>query len=173
MTGSLSLAATPHTQIRLKLVAPGEGHGDNRLPPVDHIGAIGADFLLLGRSFPAVIAFGALGDAPFGRLPLAPPCFRTARRSAAATMPRRARFRIGEVANPIAQPGFDRVEPVVEKIARLFQLLAALAKRSCYCVSSRDLGRPALLTPESLVGRSWRLRRLQFSTTPATAPGSH
>jgi Tripartite tricarboxylate transporter family receptor len=47
------------------------------------------------------------------------------------------------------------------------RLLAALWNRSCYCVSWRNLRRRK---PESLVGPSWRLRRLQFPTTPATAP---
>src|SRR6266852_3452867 len=72
-----------------------------------------------------------------------------------------------EVANPIAKASFDRVEPAVEKMCRLGFRLRQARRRAIARHGVISAGVP---TPESLVGPSWRLRRLQFPTTPATAP---
>ena len=72
-----------------------------------------------------------------------------------------------EFAGSITQASFDRIEPVVEKAASQFRFPTAAGQVSCYDLSWRNLRR---LAPESLVASSWRLRRLQFPTTPATAP---
>jgi ELWxxDGT repeat protein len=50
-----------------------------------------------------------------------------------------------------------------------FRFPTAAGQASCYGLSWRNLRR---LAPESLVASSWRLRRLQFPTTPATAPNA-
>ena len=73
-----------------------------------------------------------------------------------------------EFASSIAQPGFDRVEPVVEKVLcrldfRLWQARRRVMVRHGVISAGAQ-------TPESLVGPSWRLRRLHFPTTSATAP---
>src|SRR5947209_18575829 len=73
-----------------------------------------------------------------------------------------------EVANPIAKASFDRVEPAVEKMyCRLGFRLPQARRRAIARHGVISAGVP---TPESLVGPSWRLRRLHFPTTPATAP---
>ncbi len=48
-----------------------------------------------------------------------------------------------------------------------FRFLTPVGQASCYGLSWRNLRR---LAPESLVASTWKLRRLQFPTTPATAP---
>jgi hypothetical protein len=75
---------------------------------------------------------------------------------------------LDEFANPIAQLSFDRVEPVVEKMDRrsgFYLRLAIWRAIACHGVISAGMK-----VPESLVGPSWRLRRLQFPTTLATPP---
>src|SRR6266700_5263781 len=74
-----------------------------------------------------------------------------------------------EVANPIAKASFDRVEPVVEKMYRRLGFGLRQARRRA--IARHGVISAGVPTPESLVGPSWRLRRLQFPTTPATAPG--
>src|SRR2546426_11087294 len=73
-----------------------------------------------------------------------------------------------EVANPIAKASFDRVEPVVEKMYRRLGFGLRQARRRA--IARHGVISAGVPTPESLVGPSWRLRRLQFPTTPATAP---
>src|SRR5437667_8693516 len=74
-----------------------------------------------------------------------------------------------EVANPIAKASFDRVEPAVEKMYRRLGFRLRQARRRA--IARHGVISAGVPTPESLVGPSWRLRRLQFPTTPATAPG--
>src|SRR5713101_9127214 len=76
-----------------------------------------------------------------------------------------------EVANPIAKASFDRVEPAVEKMDRRLGFRLRQARRRA--IARHGVISPGVPTPESLVGPSWRLRRLQFPTTPATAPLIH
>src|SRR5438445_815846 len=73
-----------------------------------------------------------------------------------------------EVANPIAKASFDRVEPAVEKMYRRLGFRLRQARRRA--IARHGVISAGVPTPESLVGPSWRLRRLQFPTTPATAP---
>src|SRR6266498_1869814 len=73
-----------------------------------------------------------------------------------------------EVANPIAKARFDRVEPAVEKMYRRLGFRLRQARRRA--IARHGVISAGVPTPESLVGPSWRLRRLQFPTTPATAP---
>src|SRR6266568_2259130 len=73
-----------------------------------------------------------------------------------------------EVANPIAKASFDRVEPAVEKMDRRLGFRLRQARRRA--IARHGVISAGVPTPESLVGPSWRLRRLQFPTTPATAP---
>src|SRR6266568_1592882 len=73
-----------------------------------------------------------------------------------------------EVANPIAKASFDRVEPAVEKMYRRLGFGLRQARRRA--IARHGVISAGVPTPESLVGPSWRLRRLQFPTTPATAP---
>src|SRR5438128_5213002 len=75
-----------------------------------------------------------------------------------------------EVANPIAKASFDRVEPAVEKMYRRLGFRLRQARRRA--IARHGVISAGVPTPESLVGPSWRLRRLQFPTTPATAPSS-
>src|SRR5204863_1330791 len=73
-----------------------------------------------------------------------------------------------ERANSIAKARFDRVEPVVEKLAARLNIRQQRARgRAMACHGVISAGAQ---TPESLVASSWRLRRLHFPTTPATAP---
>src|SRR5438552_18987536 len=76
-----------------------------------------------------------------------------------------------EVANPIAKASFDRVEPAVEKMYRRLGFRLRQARRRA--IARHGVISAGVPTPESLVGPSWRLRRLQFPTTPATAPLAH
>src|SRR5438093_13131167 len=75
-----------------------------------------------------------------------------------------------EVANPIAKASFDRVEPAVEKMYRRLGFRLRQARRRA--IARHGVISAGVPTPESLVGPSWRLRRLQFPTTPATAPAA-
>ena len=73
-----------------------------------------------------------------------------------------------EFTRSIPKASFDRIEPVVEKVLRRldFRLRQARGRDiACHGVISAGAS-----TPESLVASSWRLRRLHFPTTPATAP---
>src|SRR5262249_50446277 len=73
-----------------------------------------------------------------------------------------------KLTNPIAKASFDRIEPVVEKPLRCLDFrLRQVTSRGIACHGVISAGAS---TPESLVGPSWRLRRLHFPTTPATAP---
>src|SRR5262249_10987797 len=75
-----------------------------------------------------------------------------------------------KLTNPIAKASFDRIEPVVEKPLRCLDFrLRQVTSRGIACHGVISAGAS---TPESLVGPSWRLRRLHFPTTPATAPAS-
>jgi hypothetical protein len=73
-----------------------------------------------------------------------------------------------EFAGSIAKPGFDWVEPVVEKVlcCRDFRLRQARRR----AMARHGVISAGAQTPESLVASSWRLRRLHFPTIPATAP---
>src|SRR5213078_1421671 len=73
-----------------------------------------------------------------------------------------------EVANPIAKASFDRVEPAVETMCRRLGFRLRQARRRA--IARHGVISAGVPTPESLVGPSWRLRRLQFPTTPPTAP---
>jgi hypothetical protein len=73
-----------------------------------------------------------------------------------------------QFAGPIPKPGFNRIEPVVEKGHRSFGFrLRLVGHRATACHGVISAGTPV---PEALIGPSWRLRRLQFPTTPVTAP---
>src|SRR5262249_14463412 len=61
----------------------------------------------------------------------------------------------------------NSIQPIFRKDGPQFRFPTAAGQASCYGLSWRNLRR---LAPESLVASSWRLRRLQFPTTPATAP---
>ena len=73
-----------------------------------------------------------------------------------------------EFANPIAKASLDRIEPVVEKVLR--RLDFRLRKAGCRAIACHGVISAGISVPELLVGPSWRLRRFQFPTTPATAP---
>jgi len=73
-----------------------------------------------------------------------------------------------EVANSIPKASFDRVELAVEKMAA--RLDFRLRQAGCPDMACLGVISAGASTPESLVGPSWRLRRLHFPTTPATAP---
>src|SRR6266536_4210996 len=102
---------------------------------------------------------------------------RTVQTPAAVTRPRQQNVELAfehgmeEVANPIAKASFDRVEPVVEKMYRRLGFGLRQARRRA--IARHGVISAGVPTPESLVGPSWRLRRLQFPTTPATAPSRH
>src|SRR6516162_9692346 len=77
---------------------------------------------------------------------------------------------VQELTGSIPQASFNRVEPV-EKVHRSLSFRLRL-------VSYRAMARHGVISagmkvPESLVGPSWRLCRLQIPTTPATAPGAY
>jgi hypothetical protein len=73
-----------------------------------------------------------------------------------------------QLANAISQPSFDRVQLAVEKLPARpgFRLRQA----RCHDMACHGVISAGAQTPESLVASSWRLRRLHFPTTPATAP---
>src|SRR5439155_26478887 len=105
--------------------------------------------------------------------PPAPPNRRStasrAGRSVSARATRRARLRasLAGIRGLDPEGQLQSGQTSCRKAAPPSRFLTAAGKLLCYCSSWRDLRRPK---PESLVGPSWRLRRFQFPTTPATAP---
>jgi hypothetical protein len=76
--------------------------------------------------------------------------------------------RLQEAANSTPKASFDRVKLVVEKMhCRLGFRLRQANRRDIACHGVISAGAP---TPESLVGSSWRLRRLHFPTLPIRHP---
>jgi len=78
--------------------------------------------------------------------------------------------RLQKLTNATAKTSFDRIEPVVQKVLGGFDFrLRRQMSRGIACHGVISTGAS---TPESLVASSRRLRRLQFPTTPATAPSA-
>jgi hypothetical protein len=124
-----------------------------------------------GRTFPTAFATGGRGGDRWR--PRLPPNRRSTAwpggHSARARAPRRARLRAWLAGirglDPEGLLQLDRTS--CRKGGPQLRFPTAAAQASCYGFSWRNLRR---LAPESLVASSWRLRRLQFPTTPATAP---
>jgi hypothetical protein len=79
---------------------------------------------------------------------------------------------LDEAANAVPHPSFQGIEPIVPKEKRSF---GRLRRRICD-IRFHGVISIGALTPILFVETTWRLRRLQIPTTPATAPdqnGSH